>query len=125
MVVKRAVEFGAMGEWNNLARFAGVEVAEIVQLPDVLVAFSDNGRLGYSEQLIRRLAHGGHNHDGMERSAGFYYACDTLDGDRGFDGTAAEFHYDHVKNLWARMETDKNGFKIKSISANPTGLPSA
>jgi hypothetical protein len=33
----------------------------------------------------------------MERSAGFDYGRDTFDGGRGFDGTAAEFHYDHER----------------------------
>ncbi len=84
-----------MGERDYAAGFAGVKVAEIVQLPDVIVAFAGDGRLGNGEEFVGGLAHRGHDHDGMERGAGFYYGCDALDGGGGFDGGPAEIHYDH------------------------------
>ena len=95
MVVERAVEFGAMGERDDLAGFAGVEVAEVVQLADVVVALAGDGGLGDGEELVGGLAHRGDDYDGMEIGAGFDDGCDALDGGGGFDGRTAEFHYDH------------------------------
>ncbi len=64
MVVEEAVELGAIGERDHLARFAGVEVAQVVELADVLVALAVDGRVGDGEQLVGGLAHGGDHDDG-------------------------------------------------------------
>jgi len=95
VIVQRPIEFGAMRERHNLTRLARMEIAQIVQLPDVLIALAGDGRLRNREQFVGRLAHCGDNHDGLEFHTRFYDGGDTLDGGCGFDGSPAEFHDDH------------------------------
>jgi hypothetical protein len=97
MVIERAIELGAVLEWNHLASFAGVEVAEVVELADVVFAFTGYGGLGYGEEFVGGLAHRGYHYDGVLGGAGFddgRYAFYCLG---GFYGGASEFHDDHVK----------------------------
>ena len=65
MVVEGAVEFRAVRERDDLAGFARMEVAEIVQLADIFVALALDGRLGDGEEFIGRLAHRGDHDDRM------------------------------------------------------------
>ncbi len=62
MLVERAVEFGALGQRHHLARFAGMEIAQVVNLPDVIVAPARDGRRGNGQQLVGGLAHGRNHH---------------------------------------------------------------
>ena len=45
MLVEGAVELGALGERHHQARLARVEIAQVVELPDVLVALALDGGL--------------------------------------------------------------------------------
>ena len=81
----------------NLMR-AGLEVAEIVQLADVVFALAGDGGLGDGEESIGGLAHRGDYDYWIKSQARFYYGGDALDGRGGFDGGAAEFHYDHERS---------------------------
>ena len=62
MLVEEAVEAGAFGQRHHQAGFAGVEVAQIVELADIFVALAVDGGGGDGQQLVGGLAHGG-NHD--------------------------------------------------------------
>ena len=75
MVVERAVEFGAMRERDHLAGFAGMEVAQIVQLADVFVALAGDGGLGDGEEFVGGLAHRRDHHDRMAIGAAFTMAA--------------------------------------------------
>ena len=66
MIVEGAVELGALGERNDQAGFAGMEIAQVVELADVFVALAVRWRrAAMAEQLVGGLAHGGDDHDGM------------------------------------------------------------
>ena len=97
MIVERAVELGAMGQRDDLTGFAGVEVAEIVELANVVFALAVDGGLGDGEELVGGLAHRGNHDDRMLFGARFHNGGDALDGSSGFDRSAAEFHDDHDK----------------------------
>src|SRR5580704_13519588 len=58
VIVERAVEFGAMREWDYLAGFAGVEIAEVVELANIVVPLAGDGGLRDGEKLVGGLAHG-------------------------------------------------------------------
>src|ERR1022692_97896 len=95
MIVERAVELSALGEWNHLARFTGVKIAQVVELADVILALAGDGGGCDRQQLIRGLAHGGDHHDGMLPDARFHDGSDAADGGGGFDGGSAKLHDDH------------------------------
>ena len=95
VLVEGAVERGAIGQRNNLPGFARMIVAQIVKLPDVILAPAGNRGLGDSQQLVGRLAHGRNHDDGLLVHARFDNRSHASDGDGGFDRGPAEFHDDH------------------------------
>jgi hypothetical protein len=95
VLVEETVQAGAVGKRYNLARFAGVEIAQIVKLANEFVALAGNGGGSDGEELVGGLAHGGNHHHGALLRARFDYARDALDGGGRFHRRAAEFHHDH------------------------------
>ncbi len=95
VIVEGSFQFGAARQRHHLARFARVEIAKIVQLANVFLAFALDRGLGNRQEFIGRLAHRRDDNDRMPIGAGFHDARDALDSGCRFDGRAAEFHDDH------------------------------
>src|SRR5947209_19526449 len=57
-------------------------------------------KLGYREQVVGGLAHGGHHYDRPAVQPALHNSGDALDGRGGLDRGTAEFHDDHD---WAVM----------------------
>ena len=52
-------------ERDHLARLAGMEIAQVVDLADVFLALAGDGGGGDGQQLVGGLAHGGDHHHGL------------------------------------------------------------
>src|SRR5881227_390094 len=72
-----------------------MEVAEIVELPDVILALPLDRRRCDGQQLVRGLPHRRDHHHGLLLDARVHDGCNASDSGCGFDGGAAEFHDDH------------------------------
>ena len=55
VLVEEAIEAGALGERHHEARFAGVVIAQVVKLRNVLVALAGDGGGGDGEQFVGGL----------------------------------------------------------------------
>ncbi len=52
VLVEGAVEFGAFGEGHHLAGFTGMEIAQVVNLADVVFALAGNGCWAMASSLL-------------------------------------------------------------------------
>src|SRR2546426_5581130 len=99
MLVERAVEFGAAVQRHHQTRFPRMIVAQIVKLPDVVVALPLNGGIGDGQQLVGGFSHGGNHHHRPAAFAPFHNAGDSLDGGGGLHRCAAELHHHHQSSI--------------------------
>ena len=78
------------------AGLAEVEIAEVQQIRDCLVALAADREMRNFEQLVGSLSHGGYNHHGLALNSRRHNSSNALDGGRRFNGRAAELHDDHL-----------------------------
>src|SRR6185312_2343651 len=109
LVVKDTVELGTLGERHYLAGFAGVEIAEVVELADVFFAIAVDGGLGKGQEFVGGLAHRRDDDDRFTVEAVFDDGGDAFDGGGRFDGGAAEFHDDHFRRSISLIEAPAGG----------------
>ena len=101
-----------------------MEIAQVVDLPDVFLALAVDGGGGDGQQLVGGLAHGRNHHHGPALRARFDDAGDAFDGGGRFHRRAAEFHDDHQSSI--PSECISSAFSTAAPAAPRTVLwPSA
>ena len=80
---------------HHFPGFARMVIAQVVKLPDVVLALAGDRRRGDGQQLVGGLDHGRDHHDGLLPNSRFDNRGDPSDGGGGFDRGPAEFHDDH------------------------------
>src|SRR5262249_32812713 len=92
-----------------------MEVAEVVELLDVIGAPAVNGGGGDGEELIGGPPHGGCHYHRAMRFARADDAGDALDSGSALDGGAAELHHDHQSSI--PSECISSAFKTAAPAA--------
>jgi len=95
MLVQCAIQVGALLERHHLPRLPRMEIAQIVNLLDVIRSPPFNGRGRDGQQLVGGLPHGRNHHHRPPSLARPHDGGHALDGGRRFHRRPAEFHHNH------------------------------
>ena len=90
------------GEARGAEQFAGGVVVALLQRAAEFeggLALAGSGGFGHGQQRVGDFGHGADDDDGLLREAAFDDGGDAVDGFGVFDGSAAELHDDHGRNL--------------------------